>query len=79
MNDARSQILVVGAFGGRFHQVPDGHGCDSIARILPSRFTGRKIAPPLMPAAGVHSSKARFVHTGCTVGFQLRGQLADDV
>ncbi len=33
-------------------------------QILPSRLTRRKIAPPLMPAAVVHSSTARFAHTG---------------
>ena len=33
-------------------------------QILPSRLTRRKIAPPPMPAAVVHSSTARFVHPG---------------
>jgi hypothetical protein len=30
--------------------------------IFPSRLTRRKIAPPLMAAAVVHSSTARFAH-----------------
>src|ERR1017187_10492420 len=33
-------------------------------QISPNRFTRRKIAPPLMPAAVVHSSTARFAHNG---------------
>ena len=33
-------------------------------QIFPSRFTRRKIAPPLMAAAVVHSSTARFAHSG---------------
>jgi len=33
-------------------------------QILPSRLTRRKIVPPSMPAAVVHSSTARFAHTG---------------
>jgi hypothetical protein len=33
-------------------------------QILPSRLTRRKITPPLMPAAAVHSSTARFAQNG---------------
>src|SRR5437667_11394593 len=33
-------------------------------QILSIRLTRRKIAPPLIPAAVIHSSTARFAHTG---------------
>jgi hypothetical protein len=33
-------------------------------QIFPSRLTRRKIAPPLIAAAVVHSSTARFAHFG---------------
>jgi len=33
-------------------------------QILSSRLTRRKIAPPLMPAAVIHSSTARFAQSG---------------
>src|SRR4051812_13865274 len=33
-------------------------------QILPNRLTRRKIVPPVMPAAAVHSSTARFRPTG---------------
>src|SRR6202023_619537 len=33
-------------------------------QILSSRLTRRKIAPPLMPAARIHTSTARFAQSG---------------
>jgi hypothetical protein len=33
-------------------------------QILSSRLTRRKIAPPLIPAAVIHSSTARFAQSG---------------
>ena len=33
-------------------------------QIFPNRLTRRKIVPLLMPAAVLHSSTARFAHTG---------------
>ncbi len=51
-------------FAGAFTMCQIALGVIPSPQIFPSRFTRRKIAPPLMAAAVVHSSTARFAHIG---------------
>jgi hypothetical protein len=59
-----SKVLDAGTLRGCLHDVPNRFGVILSPEILSDRRTRRKIGPPLMAAALVHSSTARFAHTG---------------
>jgi hypothetical protein len=59
-----SKVPDAGTLRGPFHDVPNRLGRDSITPDILQPTTRQKITPPSMAAAVVHSSTARFAHTG---------------
>ena len=59
----RARFLMLARLAAPFTTCQMASGVIPAPQILSSRLTRRKIAPPLMPAATVHSSTARFAQT----------------